>query len=178
MPTAIGTVLASARGAEWIMPRLHRSVRAIAATRSATISSYFGVTPRISGTSLQCFRRQTTTEDDLTGHRGSFRLDPELLDERPPFLRIGLHQRVNKLGVCRPVGKISTPRFASRDCTAGSANAWTVAPLSRPMISAKGRGYRRASTSTAVLSFLSGRYPNSQPSLTCPEDRATSAGPC
>jgi hypothetical protein len=35
--------------------------------------------------SLQCFRRQTTTEDDLTGHRGSFRLDPELLDEGHHF---------------------------------------------------------------------------------------------
>jgi hypothetical protein len=31
MPTAIGMVLASARGAEWVMPRLHHSVRAIAA---------------------------------------------------------------------------------------------------------------------------------------------------
>jgi hypothetical protein len=31
MPTAIGMVLASARGAEWVMLRLHHSVRAIAA---------------------------------------------------------------------------------------------------------------------------------------------------
>ena len=36
------------------MPRLHRSVSAIAASRAtaspATISSYFGVTPRMNGT--------------------------------------------------------------------------------------------------------------------------------
>jgi hypothetical protein len=49
MPTAIGTVLASARGAEWVHARLHHSASAFAASRAtaspATISSYFGVTP-------------------------------------------------------------------------------------------------------------------------------------
>jgi Transposase IS66 family len=63
MPTAIGTVLASARGAERVMPRLHHSVRAIAASTAtaspATISRYFGVTPRMSGTIIADMVKQT-----------------------------------------------------------------------------------------------------------------------
>jgi hypothetical protein len=45
------------------MPRLQHSVRAIAASRAtaspATISSYFGVTPRMSGTIIADMAKQT-----------------------------------------------------------------------------------------------------------------------
>jgi hypothetical protein len=63
MPTAIETVLASARGAEWVMRRRHHGVGAIAASRAtaapATISSYFGTTPRVSGTIIADMAKQT-----------------------------------------------------------------------------------------------------------------------
>jgi hypothetical protein len=39
------------------------------------------------------------------------------------------------LGVCRSRGKISSPRSTSRDCSAGSANACTLAALRRSIIS-------------------------------------------
>jgi hypothetical protein len=62
MPTAIGTVLASATGAEGhAAPSSQREGnRSEQATASpATISSYFGVTPRMSGTIIADTAKQT-----------------------------------------------------------------------------------------------------------------------
>ena len=65
----------------------------------------------------------------------SFRVDPQLLDDRPPFLGIGLTSAPSASGVCCSRGKISRPRSASRDRTAGSASASTAAALSLAMMS-------------------------------------------
>jgi hypothetical protein len=46
MPTAIGTVLASARGAEWVMPHLHHGVRAIASEQGNHASPSIVQQPR------------------------------------------------------------------------------------------------------------------------------------
>jgi hypothetical protein len=63
MATAIGTVLASARGAEWVHaapPSQREGDRSEQGPRIAgTISSYFGVTPRMSGTIIADMAKQT-----------------------------------------------------------------------------------------------------------------------
>ena len=41
------------------------------------------------------------TTKDQSGRYGSFRLDPKLLDDRPPFLGIGFHISPSASGVCR-----------------------------------------------------------------------------
>jgi hypothetical protein len=66
---------------------------------------------------------------------GSLRLNAKLLDERPPFLRVGTLQRAERLGVCRSREKISSPRSIKRDRTAGSTSASTAAAFSLLMIS-------------------------------------------
>jgi hypothetical protein len=63
MPTAIGTVLTSATGAEWVHaapPSQREGDRSEQGHRIAgTMSSYFGVTPRISGTIIADMAKQT-----------------------------------------------------------------------------------------------------------------------
>jgi hypothetical protein len=63
MPAAIGMVLASASGAEWIHaapPSQREGDRSEQGHGIAgTISSYFGVTPRMSGTIIADMAKQT-----------------------------------------------------------------------------------------------------------------------
>jgi hypothetical protein len=73
--------------------------------------------------------------DAAFGSASLFRLDPEFLNDRPPFLGIGLDKRPERLRCLSLTRKISNPRSMSRDRTAGSANASTAAALSLPMMS-------------------------------------------
>ncbi len=54
-----------------------------------------------------------------------FRPDPKLLDERPPFLGIGLHERAERIRSLLVTWKISIPRSTRRSRAAGSASAST-----------------------------------------------------
>jgi len=79
-----------------------------------------------------CRVRVVITEDDPPA---SFGLDPELLDERPPFLDLGLLQcaeRLWRLSLAREnlQPEIGKPRSCQR-----SPNACTVAALSLAMMS-------------------------------------------
>jgi hypothetical protein len=66
---------------------------------------------------------------------GSLRLDPKLLDARPPFLRVGTLQRAERLGGLPLARKNLKPKSMKRDRTAGSASASTAAAFSLLMIS-------------------------------------------
>jgi hypothetical protein len=65
---------------------------------------------------------------------GSFQLNAQLLDDRPPFLCIGLHKCAEYLR-CLLLARENYPRSAIRDRTALSARASTAAALSLPMMS-------------------------------------------